>query len=67
MSYEEFIREALKEYSKGRSRLTELGLRISLEEVKGGYDIVEVRFNQPSPLQYLMDNEEGNESLSFYL
>lgn len=57
MSYEEFIREALKEYSKGQSRLTQLGIFVTLEEVKGGYEIVEIRFNQPSPLQYLMDKE----------
>lgn len=57
MTYEDFIREALKEYSKGTSRLTQLGIFVTLEKVRGGYEIVEVRFNQPSALQYLVDAE----------
>jgi hypothetical protein len=57
MSYEDFLDEALKEYSTGTSKLKALGIFVTLEQVRGGYEVVEVRFNQPSPLQYLKDLE----------
>ena len=54
MSYSGFIREAEMEADKGFSRLTALGIFVTLED---GYEIVEIRFNQPSPLQYLLDTD----------
>jgi hypothetical protein len=55
LTYDQFIKESLKEYSQGTSKLTRLGIFVTLEEMDRGYEVVEVRFNQPSPLQYLKD------------